>query len=91
MSALQITQNVLTANAALFTIFAPMQTIYEIRSRLGYSQSEFADLLGVRQGTISNYEQGLRRPSIGLAKKILALAQERGYRYTLDELYQDIA
>ena len=35
----------------------------EIRKRLGLTQSELAERLGVTQNTVGRYEQGLRRIS----------------------------
>jgi putative transcriptional regulator len=44
-----------------------------VRSRLGMTQEEFADLLGVPVGTLRNWEQGIREP-VGAAKTLLRIA-----------------
>ena len=44
-----------------------------IRAELGLSQNQFARLLGVRVGTIRNWEQGRRKPS-GAASVLLLVA-----------------
>jgi len=46
--------------------------VKKIRKKLKISQSVFASLLGVETRTISNWEQGLRRPS-GTSKTLLNL------------------
>jgi len=42
----------------------------ELRSSKGYTQKEFANLLGVGQGTVANYEKGSRVPDTGKLNKI---------------------
>ncbi len=44
-----------------------------IRAQLGYTQSEFAALLGVGLGTVRHWEQGDRQPT-GAAKALLRVA-----------------
>lgn len=36
--------------------------IKEIRKRIGLNQTEFGDRIGVKQGTIAGYENGIRAP-----------------------------
>ena len=45
-----------------------------IRERIGFSQSQFAALIGVSLRTIQNWEQGHRHPT-GPAKVLLKLVQ----------------
>lgn len=40
-----------------------MNRIAELRKAAGYSQAELAKMVGVAQNTLSQYENGLRRPS----------------------------
>jgi transcriptional regulator with XRE-family HTH domain len=40
------------------------KNIIVARKKLGISQQELADRLGVRQSTIANYETGIRTPSL---------------------------
>jgi putative transcriptional regulator len=44
-----------------------------VRSQLGMTQEQFADLLGVPVGTLRNWEQGIREPG-GAAKALLRVA-----------------
>jgi DNA-binding transcriptional regulator YiaG len=46
-----------------------------MRERLGYTQSEFADRMGVRQGTVSRWETGMLTPR-GAALKLLEYVAE---------------
>ena len=47
--------------------------IVEVRSRLGLSQSKFANILGISADTLQNWEQGRRTPT-GPAKVLLRIA-----------------
>ncbi len=47
--------------------------VREIRSSLGLSQSEFAQLIGVSVATLQNWEQGRRQPE-GPARALLKVA-----------------
>lgn len=42
------------------------------RRLMGYNQTDFADLLGVNQGTESQWELGATSPSLEKARKIIA-------------------
>ncbi len=54
----------------------PVSIAAEARQRLGYSQSQFAGLLGVSVRTYQDWEQGRREPS-GAAKTLLRVAAAR--------------
>lgn len=47
--------------------------VRDIRSSLGLSQSEFAQLIGVSVATLQNWEQGRRQPE-GPARALLKVA-----------------
>lgn len=49
--------------------------IKALRDRLELTQAQFAERLGVDQGTISNWERGVTTPG-GPARKILATIAE---------------
>ena len=55
--------------------------IKSLRKINGYTQREFADLLGVGQATVSNYEKGIRVPDTEKLAKIASL-----FEVTLDYL-----
>lgn len=50
-----------------------MSAVTEARTRAGFSQQQFADLLGVSSRTLQEWEQGRRQPS-GAAQTLLAIA-----------------
>jgi putative transcriptional regulator len=54
----------------------PASAIAQARARSGLSQERFADLLGVSQRTLQEWEQGRRQPS-GAARSLLAIATRR--------------
>lgn len=45
-------------------------TLKEFREQKGLSQTELANRVGLKQTTISQYENGFRRPNLFIAKKI---------------------
>ncbi len=45
-------------------------TLKEFRKQKGLSQTELANRVGLKQTTISQYENGSRRPNLHMAKKI---------------------
>lgn len=52
------------------TFFESSLSIQRYRERAGMTQLELADMLGVKQGTVSNWESGDRKPDIFMLKKI---------------------
>lgn len=55
--------------------------IKEHRKRIGLTQKQIAEILGVRQNTVCLWEQGKREPSIVKLKKMAFL-----FGITVDEL-----
>lgn len=45
-------------------------TLKEFREKKGLSQTELANRVGLKQTTISQYENGSRRPNLSMAKKM---------------------
>lgn len=45
-------------------------TLREFREKKGLSQTELANRVGLKQTTISQYENGSRRPNLCMAKKL---------------------
>jgi putative transcriptional regulator len=52
----------------------PEPDVKAIRERIGFSQSKFANLIGVNIRTLQNWEQGHRHPT-GPAKVLLKLVE----------------
>ena len=52
------------------------ERIAELRASLGLSQSSFADELGVRQQTVSEWETGRYEPRGASARMLSVLAEE---------------
>jgi len=50
--------------------------VVETRQKLGLSQAEFAELLGVSKRTLQEWEQGRREPS-GAAQTLIKIAAQR--------------
>ena len=53
------------------------QVMLTVRTRLGLTQAELADLLGVRRRTVSDWEGGLTYPNVDHLKHVVVLAIER--------------
>jgi transcriptional regulator with XRE-family HTH domain len=45
-------------------------TLKELREEKGMSQTELANIVGLKQTTISQYENGSRSPKMSVAKKL---------------------
>ena len=56
-------------------------SVRELRRRLGLSQQAMARELGVRQQTVSDWEQGLYSPR-GASARVLSMVAERQAPYT---------
>lgn len=54
----------------------------EERERLGYNQTDFGDIGGVRKNAQSNYEQGERQPDAEYLQKIQAIGVDVHYLLT---------
>lgn len=60
-----------------------MNKISEFRKKLNLSQSRLAELMNVSQNTISQWEIGIRSPSIKSAIKLAEILES-----TVEELYK---
>ncbi len=54
--------------------------IKELRKRLGLTQEQFAQKVGVTFVTMNNWEKGHRRPHPFLLKKLLSMANKSGVK-----------
>lgn len=71
------------AKARYMGVLLPTE-IKALRLRLGLTQQEFSDLLGIGDRTCSRWENGRERPSQSLNKLLIALAEGR---LNLGDLY----
>lgn len=67
-----------------------MKTVKTIRDRLGLSQSELAQVLGVKPTTISTYENGRAEISREKAQVLIDAAKVRGLLIDFNHLYGDV-
>lgn len=72
---LQAIQEVSTGKTGR-TYSVEVPPIVEARQRAGYSQAEFAKILGVSVRTLQGWEQGRRNPS-GAAKSLIKIAWKK--------------
>ena len=57
------------------------ELIKELRLHMGLTQAEFAKQLGVRQATVSEWENGLYEPTRSKSKHLELVAQMVGFTY----------
>ncbi len=57
------------------------ETIKELRLQMGLSQKEFAEELGVRQQTVSEWETSVYEPTRATSKLISMVAEKAGFKY----------
>lgn len=50
-----------------------MTAIQDYREKSGMTQQELADVLGVTQGAVANWESGVRKPDIIMLKKLASI------------------
>lgn len=58
-------------------------SVARLRQKLGLSQQAFAELLGVRQQTVSEWETGLHVPR-GASRQVLRIVAEQRAPYRTD-------
>lgn len=63
-----------------------MNSISNIRERLGVTQSAMAQGIEVTQGNVSNYERGQKMPP-DVAAKLIAYAGRLGHAITYNDIY----
>lgn len=57
------------------------ESVRDLRRRLGMTQSDLAEELGVRQQTVSEWETGLYRPRGASARMLRHVAEQRSSGY----------
>ncbi len=63
------------------TVLWNSELIKALRLHMGLTQAEFAERLGVRQKTVSNWENGLYMPTRSTSKHLELVAEIAGFRY----------
>jgi DNA-binding transcriptional regulator YiaG len=63
------------------TVVWNSESIKSLRAHMGFSQSELAEELGVRQQTISEWETGMYQPKRALSKLLTIVAERAGFLY----------
>lgn len=63
------------------------KNVKSIRVSLELSQAKLADLLKVHVMTVSNWERGRQEIGIDVARKLIKLAEKKGFTITLDDIY----
>jgi DNA-binding transcriptional regulator YiaG len=58
------------------------EAIRALRTHMGLNQSAFADVLGVRQQTVSEWEHGVYAPTRATSNHLTRVAKEAGFFYT---------
>jgi len=61
------------------------EMIRALRHHMGVSQAELADQLGMRQQTISEWEQGKYEPSRASSKFLTLIAERASFPYVVDQ------
>jgi DNA-binding XRE family transcriptional regulator len=65
-----------------------VNTIRELRLKIGMTQAEFAKLIGCKQNTFSQYEHGVVHPSIKIALAIIEVAKSKKIKVKLEDIFQ---
>lgn len=61
----------------------------DLRLQMNLSQIDLANLLSIKQSTLSNYETGKRNPSLRICYKLMKLAKLKGLKVSLEDLRPD--
>lgn len=64
-------------------------TIKEIRKKTGMTQVAFAESIGCKQNTLSDYENGKALPSFEIINSIIKLAHSKKIKVKLEELFSE--
>lgn len=64
-----------------------MNRITELRQKHKIKQIDLADTLGWHQSRLSNYESGLRTPSLDVSRQIVKALRDFGVDCTLDDVF----
>lgn len=60
----------------------------QVREELRMTQDKMASALGVRQASVSHYENGTREPERMVVERFIRLCKRRGINMTYDKVYR---
>ena len=66
-----------------------MNNIKAIRQRLGMTQADFAEAVGVTQGNIGHYECQRQEVSPGVARRLIEFAATSGVTVSFNDIYSE--
>lgn len=64
-----------------------MNNLRTIRKRLGMTQEELAQEVGLTKGAIGHYENGRREPSVTQCRGLLAVFNKHGESMGIDDIF----
>jgi len=64
-----------------------MSALKTIRKRVGITQAQLAERVGMTQAAIGHYETGRRRPGLEECRRIVTALNELGASCTLDDVF----
>ncbi len=65
------------------------ETIKDIRKKAGMTQIDFANAIGCRQNTLSDYENGKSTPSVEVLRLIVKVAKKHKIKVRLEDLLSE--
>lgn len=65
-----------------------MSTFASIRNRLGMTQAEIAECIGVTQGNVSHYESRGQVVPPDIARRLICVSREHGHPITFNDVYE---
>lgn len=65
------------------------ENLKKIRKALNLTQEDFAQELGSSQSAISEYEKGVKTPSLKVAQKIVKFAKTKKVKVTLNDIFPE--
>ena len=64
-----------------------MSNLKRIREKVGMTQAELADAIGMTQGAIAHYENERRKPGLSECRLIVDALNRKGAKASLDEVF----
>lgn len=64
-------------------------TIKRVRNEAKMTQVEFSKSLEISQTAVTEYERGIRTPSLKVAKKIIDFAKQNKIKLTLTDIFSE--